>query len=71
MEQAIKYYYSINEFDEVKKYVERLNDVKKMVEEVKENSDELAYKIAHKPRLDIPEAVISYINSMNEFVNTI
>jgi len=67
LEEAIKYYYSINDIKEVKKYIGRLNEVEVMVNTVKETSDELAYKIQHKPRLDIPEEVTKYIEAMNEF----
>ena len=67
LEKAIKYYYSIDDIEQVKKYIGRLNEVEKMVNTVKETSDELAYKIQHKPRLDIPEEVTKYIEAMNEF----
>lgn len=67
LEKAINYYYSINDFDKVKEFVGKLNEVPKMVNEVKETSDSLAYKIAHKPRLDIPEEITEYISSMNSF----
>jgi len=67
LEEAIKYYYSIDDIKEVKKYIGRLNEVEVMVNTVKETSDELAYKIQHKPRLDIPEEVTKYIEAMNEF----
>lgn len=67
LENAIKYYYSIGDNGEVKKYINRLNEVEVMINTVKETSDELAYKIQHKPRLDIPDEVINYIAAMNEF----
>lgn len=67
LEEAIKYNYSIGEIEEVKKYIDRLNEVEIMINNVKESSDELAYKIQHKPRLDIPDEVINYITAMNEF----
>ena len=67
LEKAIKYYYSIDDIEEVKKYIDRLNEVENIVNNVKETSDELAYKIQHKPRLDIPEEVTKYIRAMNEF----
>ena len=68
LEKAINYYYSNRDINEVRKYIDRLNNVEKIVSEVKESSDELAYKIAHKPRLDIPEEVTNYIKSMNKFI---
>jgi len=39
-----------------------------MIENAKQTSDELAYKIQHKPRLDMPEELEKYIEQMKEFV---
>jgi len=69
LENAIKYYYSKGDIEQVKIYVGRLNDVEKMIEDVKNSSDELAYKIVHKPRLEMPEEMKAYIASMNQFCN--
>lgn len=67
LESAIKYYYAEKDFESMKKYIERLSDVPNIIESVKAESDELAYKIAHKPRLDMPEEMTKYIEEMKVF----
>ena len=71
LEDSIRYYYSVNDIEGVKVCVERLNAVRDRIEEVKDTSDELAYEIVHKPRLDMPEEMNEYINSMNEFCESL
>lgn len=67
LQDAIKYYYSIGDMENVKLFISRLIEVENMVQTVKDTSDELAYKIAHKPRLDMPEEMQKYIREMREF----
>jgi len=67
LEKAINYYYSIDDTEKLKMFIEKLNYVTKRIKEVENSSDELAYKIAHKPRLTIPDAVLEYIDEMNRF----
>ena len=68
LEKAIQHYYQDNNIETMKLYVNRLVQVEEMIENVKETSDVLAYKIAHKPRLDMPEEMKVYIEQMKEFV---
>lgn len=67
LEKVIQHYYVNGEIETMKMYVDRLVNVETMIENVKETSDELAYKIVHKPRLDIPEEMTLYIQQMKEF----
>lgn len=67
LEKAIQYYYSNGDVETMKKYVERLCNVEEMIENVKQTSDTLAYKIQHKPRLDMPEEMKLYIEEMKRF----
>lgn len=67
LEKAIQHYYSVNDIETMKKYVERLINVETMIENVKETSDDLAYRIQHKPRLEMPEEMQRYIEEMKLF----
>lgn len=67
LENAINYYYNNKDIKEMKRYMDRLCSVENIIENVKETSDSLAYKIAHKPRLDIPEEMKIYIEEMKKF----
>jgi len=67
LEKAINYYYNNKDIKEMKRYVDRLCSVENMIENVKETSDSLAYKIVHKPRLDIPQEMKIYIEEMKKF----
>jgi hypothetical protein len=49
------------------KFIERLSEVPSIIEEVKKSSDEFAYKIWDKPRLDMPKEMESYIEEMVAF----
>jgi hypothetical protein len=66
LEKAINYYYSNNDVETMKMYVNRLCEVEKIILNVKETSDTLAYKIQHKPRLDIPEEMKKYIDDLSK-----
>jgi hypothetical protein len=68
LEKAIQHYYVQNDIETMKKYVDRLCNVENMIEDVKETSDDLAYKIQHKPRLEMPEEMKQYIQQMKAFV---
>lgn len=67
LEKAIKFYYMNGDFREVNLYIERLLEVPDMINKVKDSSDSLAFKIAHKPRLDIPDEMIRFIEEMKKF----
>lgn len=67
LEKAINYYYNSNDAEMTRKYVDRLIEVPNIIENVKKSSDTLAYKIEHKPRLDMPEEMIEYIKQMQKF----
>ena len=69
LEKAISYYYNKNNMDNTKKYIDRLIEVEDIVNNVKETSDSLAFKIAHKPRLDMPKEMKTYIEEMKKFKN--
>ena len=68
LEEAIQHYYAAGNTETMKKYVDRLCNVETMIENVKQTSDTLAYKIQHKPRLDMPEEMKTYIREMKNFV---
>ncbi len=71
LQDSIKYYYSIDDMENVRLFISRLLEVENMINMVKENSDELAYKIAHKPRLDMPNEMKKYIDDMKIFSENI
>ena len=51
----------------MKLYIDRLVKVPDRIEEVRESSDSLAFKIVHKPRLDMPKEMIEFIEEMKKF----
>lgn len=71
LEQAINYYYSNNDLSTMKKYVDKLCEVPDIIENVKATSDEFAYKIQHKPRLEMPEEMKIYIREMEKYIKNI
>lgn len=66
-EKAIKFYYTNGDLVNVKVYIDRLAKVPSMIEDVINSSDSLAFKIAHKPRLDMPKEMIEFIEEMKKF----
>ena len=51
-------------------YIQEVLNVETMINDVLENSDELAFKIEHKPRLDMPEEMKEYIEQIrNYYIN--
>lgn len=67
LEKTIKFYYANGDLENMKLYIDRLVKVPDMVQGVLESSDSLAFKIAHKPRLDIPEEMTRFIDEMRKF----
>lgn len=67
LEKTIKFYYANGDLLNVKVYVDRLVKVPSMIEDVINSSDSLAFKIAHKPRLDMPKEMIEFIEEMKKF----
>lgn len=70
LENAIKFYYQNGDTKSMKLYINRLNEVPDMIQEVLDNSDSLAFRIAHKPRLDIPDEMTKFIEEMRIFGET-
>ena len=71
LEETINYYYHIGDIKTMKVYVDKICEISQIIENVKKLSDELAYKIHHKPRLDMPEEMELYIEQMKEFIEKI
>ena len=63
LEEVIKYYYEIRDYDNMNLYINRLYEVENMINEARENSDKLAYKIY------MPEEIKTYIDQMKSFAN--
>ena len=71
LEKVIQYYYTNNDIEKVQIYVDKLCEIPDRIEAVKLTSDEFAYKIQHKPRLDMPDEMKLYIMQMKEFIEKI
>lgn len=63
LEKVVKYYYAMQDYTNMNLYINRLFEVENMINEARENSDKLAYKIY------MPEKIKTYIDQMKEFVN--
>lgn len=61
LSDAIRYYRSVGDKEKMNVYIEEVLNVETMINDVLENSDELAFKIEHKARLDMPEEMKEYI----------
>lgn len=61
LEKVIKYYYAMQDYDNMNLYINRLFEVENMINETRENSDKLAYKIY------MPEKIKTYIEQMKIF----
>jgi len=67
LSDAIRYYRSGGDSEKMSSYIEEVLNVETMIDDVLENSDELAFKIEHKPRLDMPEEMKEYIEQMKKY----
>lgn len=62
LEKAIKHFYNVGNYGKMKWYVNRLFELEKMIDDARENSDKLAYKIY------MPEEIKTYVESMKNFM---
>jgi len=67
LESAINYCYVNNDLEGMNTYINKLLNVPNIIQDVKDTSDSLAFKIAHKPRLDMPKEMIEYIEEMKQY----
>jgi len=66
IQDAIDYYTNINDAEKVEFYSGELVQVPQIIENVLSTSDSLAFKIEHKPSLDLPEETLQYIEEIKE-----
>jgi len=71
IEDSIEYYSSRGDIDSIKVCVSKIEAVISRINDVLATSDELAYKIAHKPRLTIPDELITYLNNLNLYIQRV
>ena len=67
LEKAMKYYYNEKDIEKTFVYIDRILVVKDEIDRVLRESDPLAFKIVHKPRLNIPDEMLDFFDKARIF----
>ncbi len=66
---ALEYYVKESDEERIKEYAQYVVDIPKMLEDVKEQTSALAYKIHDRPNLALKEEYVEYIHAIDEYLN--